>query len=289
MVSLLRYPGGKTKLKTPILKKLNELSADRRLRYVEPFFGGGSIGCEFLKANKDVNDIWMNDFDSALIALWKSVIQHPEYLKEMVSNFVPSVEYFDEYKSVLMGNPQVNDDSILRYGFMKLALHQISYSGLGTKSGGPLGGREQKSNYKIDCRWSPEYICKKIDALHNLFKKLHVQCTNKDFADVIVDDSKDSLVYLDPPYYVKGNALYECGFKEEDHERLADLLRQTKHAWVLSYDDCEEVKELYKWATIEKLSVKYSVAMSKEEIAKNENKKKGDEIMCEEYELLITR
>jgi len=46
----------------------------------------------------------------------------------------------------------------LDVGFKKLAIHQISYSGLGTKSGGPLGGKSQESIYKIDCRWSPKHI-----------------------------------------------------------------------------------------------------------------------------------
>ena len=45
---------------------------------------------------------------------------------------------------------------IVDIGFKKLAIHQISYSGLGTMSGGPLGGAGQKSQYKIDCRWSPD-------------------------------------------------------------------------------------------------------------------------------------
>ena len=70
---------------------------------------------------------------------------------------------------------------IVDLGFKKLAIHQTSYSGLGTKSGGPLGGAEQKSRYKIDCRWSPEYICKKVDKLHDLFAAIEVRdncCTN---------------------------------------------------------------------------------------------------------------
>ena len=79
---------------------------------------------------------------------------------------------------------------IVDLGFKKLAVHQTSYSGLGTKSGGPLGGAEQKSEYTIDCRWSPNYICKKVDRLHDLFAAIEVHgngCTNLDFADVIPD------------------------------------------------------------------------------------------------------
>ena len=55
-----------------------------------------------------------------------------------------------------------------RFGFMKIAVHQLSYSGLGLRSGGPLGGRSQASPYKIDCRWSPEYIYKKMMATRDI-------------------------------------------------------------------------------------------------------------------------
>ena len=258
---LLRYPGGKTKLRKPILKKLLDLVGSNQ-RYVEPFFGGGSIGCEFIK-NSDITSIWVNDADAALVALWNSVIYHSEELKQMVWEFRPSTDYFYGFKEALSGNSK-SDDTIW-FGFMKLALHQMSYSGLGTKSGGPLGGKEQSSKYKIDCRWSPKNICKKIDELHGLLSEINVKCTSLDFADLILDNSQNSLLYLDPPYYVKGNDLYECGFTEADHQRLADLLFQTKHTWVLSYDDCSEIRNLYKWAVIEELPVKYSITMSGEE------------------------
>ena len=172
---------------------------------------------------------------------------------------------------------------IVDLGFKKLAIHQISYSGLGTKSGGPLGGAEQKSQYKIDCRWSPEYICKKVDKLHDLFAAIEVRgncCTNLDFADVIEDTDCCSLLYLDPPYYVKGNDLYQHGFTVEDHERLANALRNTEHAWVLSYDDCREVRQLYKWANVEPLRVNYSITAMKD-------KDTGERLSRTKTELLI--
>lgn len=168
-VSFFRYPGGKSKLCNQIIGKLKQLAGFDRLEYREPFFGGGSIGSILLSQPNNISRIWINDFDLGISALWTSVIRYPDLLKERVMSFVPSVERFDEYKQLLMShdlpvfNPNNDDIALVEYGFMKLAIHQISYSGLGTMSGGPLGGREQKSTYPIDCRWSPQYICKKID------------------------------------------------------------------------------------------------------------------------------
>ncbi len=268
-MSFFRYPGGKSKLRNQITNKLNLLSTEKGLEYREPFFGGGSIGLRLLQDKADLSKIWVNDFDPGVASLWTSLIRHPDQLKFWVKKFTPSVAKFDEFKNELtQNNPVLNTEKqIVEFGFKKLAIHQISYSGLGTKSGGPLGGRDQKSDYKIDCRWSPDYICKKIDALNIKFKKLSVRndcCTQLDFSDLINDTKMDALIYLDPPYYDKGNDLYQCGFQEKDHIRLADCLKKTKHKWLLSYDDCKEVRDLYKWANIEEIAdVNYSITALK--------------------------
>jgi DNA adenine methylase len=78
-----------------------------------------------------------------------------------------------------------------------------------------------------------------------------------DFEQMILEEG--GVLYLDPPYYVKGNDLYQCGFTEEDHHRLAESLRNTSNPWILSYDDCPEVRELYQWAKYESVDVNYSI------------------------------
>lgn len=267
-MSFFRYPGGKSKLIKPIFSYFNIDSSIEEYR--EPFFGGGSIGIEFLKRNK-MKRIWINDYDKALSDLWESVIKHPDELKKLVMNFVPSVKEFDSIRNKLI---EGNVSDTVNNGFMKLAIHQISYSGLGLKSGGPLGGREQKSEYKINCRWSPSYICNKIDAINNLFADRNVQCTNTDFSKLITDTSKKAFIYLDPPYYMKGNDLYYYGFSEKDHIRLMNLLKETKHKWVLSYDDCPQIRELYSWARIHSTEVNYSITSTiKEDGERTGNKK----------------
>ena len=101
-----------------------------------------------------------------------------------------------------------------------------------------------------------------------------------DFLDLIKDITCDSLLYLDPPYYIKGNDLYQHGFTVKDHERLASALKNTKHAWVLSYDDCDEIRELYQWACVQPLDVNYSITATKD-------KKTGERLSRTKAELLI--
>lgn len=283
-MSFFRYPGGKSKLRDQITDCLVEQADEDGLEYREPFFGGGSIGLKFL-GEKDIPKIWVNDKDVGIACLWTAVIQYPDDLKDRVRSFKPSVDSFYAIRNELTAVSAMPKQrwKIVDLGFKKLAIHQISYSGLGTKSGGPLGGVDQKSNYKIDCRWSPEYICKKVDKLHQQFGVIEVReggCTNMDFAEVIEDTACDALIYLDPPYYVKGNDLYQHGFTVEDHERLAASLRDTSHAWVLSYDDCFEVRNLYKWACVTTLDVNYSITALKD-------KETGERLSRTKAELLI--
>ena len=73
---------------------------------------------------------------------------------------------FWKFKNELLNIPDIYD--ITDIGFKKLSIHQLSYSGLGTKSGGPLGGVKQESQYKIDCRWSPKTLFKNINKLHTV-------------------------------------------------------------------------------------------------------------------------
>jgi DNA adenine methylase len=297
MASFFRYPGGKSKFRDEILTAIAATSNDA-MEYREPFFGGGSVGLMVLEDNDHTKQVsqdpfdllfsfdtptkgknakektfgyrsfWINDKDVGIFSLWNAVINNPEELKELVNSFKPSIQAFDDYKQFFLDNPTPTTISeIVECGFRKLAIHQISYSGLGVKSGGPLGGRNQDANtkYPIDCRWSPSNICKKIDLIHKQFISVDARVTNSDFAAMITDTSRPAFIYLDPPYYMKGGDLYQHAFTEDDHRRMADLLRVCPHPWVLSYDDCPEIRDLYSWARIEAFDAKYTIQQTKVE------------------------
>lgn len=267
-MGFFRYPGGKNKLRNVIIPEIRSvIYADNNIKeYREPFFGGGSIGLKIL--HFDLESFWINDIDHGIQSLWHSIINNPNELKAMVMGFEPSVDEFFRIKNELLNPHSLQESNIVTCGFYKLAVHQMSYSGLGTKAGGPIGGRSQKSKYSVSCRWSPEYICNKIDFYHAYLSRCNLKgntCYCNDFSHLIEDDSKKAFIYLDPPYFIKGNELYQFGFSEDDHVRLAKLLKDTKHSWLLSYDDCPEIMDLYNgWANIKQLAnVSYSINTSR--------------------------
>ena len=287
---MLRYPGGKHKLKKEILSSITKFyraKGSSLYEYREPFFGGGSIGLSLIRNYRSFpKKIWINDFDKALACLWNSIINNPQPLCDLVDSFVPTAEKFFEFKRYLSSEDFLKTtvaNLFLEVGFKKLAIHQMSYSGLGTKAGGPIGGKNQKSKYDVSCRWNPAKIKKDIFRTHSLLNSREIReggCTYFDFPSVIIDEEVPKFfLYLDPPYYEKGNELYQFAFSEEDHTRLRDRLEECKNPWLLSYDDCEEVRGLYEGFPMKTISVNYTINTSRtkrELLISNENRLVGD-------------
>lgn len=86
------------------------------------------------------------------------------------------------------------------------------------------------------------------------------QITNLDFEAVIRKPGKDVFVFLDPPYYTAAK-LYGYGgnLHQFDHERLARCLRKSSHRFLITYDDCDEIRDLYDWAKIKSWSLQYGM------------------------------
>src|SRR5690606_29260779 len=59
---------------------------------------------------------------------------------------------------------------------------------------------------------------------------------------------KNSLIYLDPPYYVKGKGLYRNFYEHNDHEQIAAALQSKSfgYPWLVSYDNVSEIQQMYR-------------------------------------------
>src|SRR5262249_47266015 len=101
---------------------------------------------------------------------------------------------------------------------------------------------------------SIERLAPMPDALAN------TRITNVDFEDVILEPGDDVFVFLDPPYYT-ATRLYGHGgsLHEFDHEKLAQVLRVTPHRFLITYDDCKEIRKLYQWANVRKFQLQYGM------------------------------
>lgn len=272
MPTIIRYPGSKAKLAQDIRKWMPDwiigeaFPQPEGATYIEPFFGSGAVGIAVLKQVRESASVWINDIDYGMFAMWHSVVHETQRLVQYVRDFQPTTEAFYELKE----SDGERTGCVARDGFNKIALHRMSVSGFGRMAGGPIGGRSQGGDYTVGCRWNPASI---EDAIYFAKRRLkrfsNLRITNLHFRDVLVEATDASLVYLDPPYYVKGGQLYAHNMTDAEHAELASLLHDTPADWRLSYDDCPRVRELYAWASFAELEIRYTNAVTRSRRPKN--------------------
>lgn len=104
-----------------------------------------------------------------------------------------------------------------------------------------------------------------IRKLFGLIKELegrmaNVVVENQDFETLIKHyDRPDTFFYADPPYFSTED-MYAVGFDWDDHVRLRDTLSNIKGKFLLSYNDCPEIRELYQDFSLFDFSRTHSMA-----------------------------
>lgn len=88
----------------------------------------------------------------------------------------------------------------------------------------------------------------------------NVVVENQDFETLINHyDRPDAFFYADPPYFSTED-MYAVGFNLDDHVRLRDTLKNIKGKFLLSYNDCPEIRELYSGFSLFDFSRTHSMA-----------------------------
>jgi DNA adenine methylase len=239
----LRYPGGKAKL-AGFVKKLMEKNQLLDGEYVEPYAGGAAIALELL-FHEYVDRIHINDVSRPVHAFWKAVLDHTEDISKLVRDTKLTVRAWDKQRRIIE-KPTEND--ALALGFATFFLNRTNRSGI--LNGGIIGGRDQTGPWKIDARYNAPELVNRIQSIAAM--KDRINLTRKDALRFLESGVKKwpakTLVYLDPPYYVKGRDLYHDFYNPEDHSRVADFVRTsiTKQRWIVSYDNAAAIRQLYK-------------------------------------------
>ena len=175
-LSPLRYPGGKSQLAKKV-QSLIEVNAWRDRIYVEPFAGGFGVGLHLL-TNNIVDRAVINDYDQHVFHFWSAALFQTDALIALVQNTPISLEERAEQKNRYL-DP---NSTVLEDGFATLYLNRVNYSGV--LFAGPIGGREQQSEYSIGCRFNKENIIDRIQNVGNLRDR--IQLFNLDANDLIV-------------------------------------------------------------------------------------------------------
>lgn len=253
--SPLRYPGGKATLASLLgnIIKLNDL---RGRAIAEPFAGGAGASIDLLY-REEVPEIRINDADPAIHALWSSLIRDNDSFLSMLRSTRINMAEWRRQRDVYRSKRQV---SRLRRGFAAFYLNRTNRSGI-IMDGGPIGGIRQKGPWKLNARFNKTELAARCRRLKEYGER--IKASGDDGIEFIRKvDADKTLFFIDPPYFVKGPQLYLNGLDHNYHRALATQLKSQKDdAWVLTYDDCPELHDLYAgWATVRPFRLRYAAA-----------------------------
>lgn len=241
----LRYPGGKAKL-APFIESLLKENGLLDGEYVEPYAGGAAIALELL-FHEYVSRIHINGISKPLYAFWKSVLDHTDEFSRLVMKTPLTVSQWDKQKRIL---EHQHDFETMDIGFAFFFLNRTNRSGI--LNGGIIGGRDQTGPWKIDARFNARELVHRIEAIARIRSKIRLtrQDALKFLKAGVSRWPAQTLIYLDPPYYVKGRDLYYDYYEAEDHGQVANFITEStnRQRWIVSYDNVPQIRKLYKGA-----------------------------------------
>lgn len=253
--SPLRYPGGKSAL-AGLLAQVRRLNGLGHRAIAEPFAGGAGASLSLLYL-EETPEIYINDADPAIYDFWWSLVNRPNSFLEMLTNTRVSIAEWRRQRDAYRDSSRL---SHLCRGFSVFYLNRCNRSGIIMK-GGPIGGVKQTGKWKLDARFNKPELRRRCQKVAEYRDRIHVSC--RDGIELLGSLNADAtLFFIDPPYFVKGRTLYLNALDQDYHAALAARLKSMKDAaWVLTYDDCPEVRKLYRgWATIRPFALRYVAA-----------------------------
>ena len=247
-VIVIKTPVSRVGNKTAILHILYALFPPQYGRFIDVFGGSGSV----LLGNPEICPFEVyNDFDRNLANLFRCMKERTmAVIRELgfchlnsredfiaIRRFFENEQFDDKYLSeelrltqILFPPPEANElmemrkritaDYDVRRATMFLKLLRFSYSSSG----------KSYASQPFDIR-----------KLFGLISQLQDRMAN------------------DPPYFSTED-MYEVGFGWDDHVRLRDTLKNIKGKFLLSYNDCDEIRELYNGFSMFDFSRTHSMA-----------------------------
>lgn len=246
--SPLRYPGGKSRACKIIDNILNNnYDPIEYTTLISPFFGGGSV--EFYLQNKYNYTIIANDKFEPLYNFWmQSKTNNANLCNELEKIPDISKEDFITYR-----NNIVNCNDCLLKAVYYFVINRCSFSGATLSGGFSLEASKKR------------YTSSSINRIKDLDMS-NIMLYNLDFSNFINDINNDNaFIFLDPPYYLEKSNLY--GYNGDmhehfDHNNLYDIIKNKKN-WLMTYNNCDYIRNIYKEYTIIEAEWSYSMNKSK--------------------------
>jgi DNA adenine methylase len=255
--SPLRYPGGKARL-TSYIQQLFRVNRLEDGEYAEPYAGGAGVALGLL-FTEYVSRVHINDLDRSIYAFWHSVLNETDALCSRIASVALTVDEWRRQRGVQENKGRAD---LVDLGFSTFFLNRVNRSGI-IASGGLIGGLTQRGVWKMDARFNRDDLIRRIQRVASYRDRIRLYNLDAiDFLAVAANtlDHK-SLVYLDPPYFIKGERnLYSNSYKAADHAEVSEILDACPWPWVVSYDATPEILRLYsRWRRL-RYGIDYTAA-----------------------------
>ena len=294
----LRYAGGKSKAYGFISTYIPFWPKPKRI--VSPFIGGGSL--EVRWANElDIEVIGYDVFDM-LVNFWEVLLEQPTELAKELSKITPDDKTYKEVKDILLHLDKTQD--LLSGWKTNSYKREVMIT---------LNELEQASFYYFNHNTSygpgylgwPSSVYLQPDKWKNMISKIrNFECPNlkvyQESFETSIPKHPNDLLYLDPPYYLQqdsDNKMFKGIYPMRnipvhhdsfDHEKLRDLLHNHKGSFVLSYNNCETIRDWYK--DFHQVFPKWSYSMGSGETRIGKNRRdQGISNVKESHEILIIK
>lgn len=286
--SPLRYGGGKSLAVGLIIEHFpNDVK-----RLISPFIGGGSV--EIACACELEMEVLGFDIFDILVNFWQVLIKDSNGLYRALIELEPTQENYIKIKNELKdiwNERHKNPKNKPKIALDSLTLARDYYFNFNLSYGpGFLGWMskiyEDKSRY-----------FKALEKIRD-FKTKNLKVEKSSFESVFEKYPND-FFYCDPPYFLEGDSKMFRGIypmrnfpihhNNFNHKLLSEYLKNHKGKFILSYNDCEFVREIYKDFKILKPSWQYTMGQGEIRIGKNRIERGDSDNIKNSHELLIIK
>lgn len=267
---LLRYPGGKYRAR----RLLDNIVPPNTHSVLSPFAGGASF--ELFLTRNGVN-VECSDAYFLLINFWRQVATYPDKVADQLQNnldvdkerFSHMQRELNRYHRIEHGYYVETQQEAIDIASMFFIVNRCSYSGA-TLSGG-FSHEASKTRFT-------ESAIDRVRNFYNPYMSFRCKTFYEELGDVQGVEERHDLLFLDPPYMLEKSSLYGKNgdlHKDFNHDALYEYVEAYTIPFILTYNDCPEIRSLYSDYIIREAHWSYGMNSSK----------KSNEIIITNYDV----
>jgi DNA adenine methylase len=209
----------------------------------EPYAGAAGASLELL-LGEYAESVLINDLDYRIYAFWWAVLKRTDQFIDRIRSISLTIKEWRRQRTIYR---TARKHKRFDVGFATFYLNRTNRSGI-IVNGGPIGGIEQEGEWGLDARFTRSTLVSRIERIAAYRDRILISNLDAlEFVERIESSYPDKalFIYLDPPYYEKGQHLFST-YVHEDHVAVSKALRSIKRPyWAITYDDVPAIRKIF--------------------------------------------